>query len=82
MAARGFEPPLPLPSNADAWTAFIRVYHYRHAPMGTPYLPNWSDIKPVLELYGLWSLEVHSRLSVCFMELLTMEAETRKANDG
>jgi hypothetical protein len=47
--------------------------------MGTPWLPNWSDIKPVLELYGLWSASIHERLSICFTELLTMEAEQRKA---
>lgn len=79
MAAHGYVQPRPLPSNEDAWSAFVRVYYYRHAPMGTPWLPNWSDIKPVLELYGLWSASIHERLSICFTELLTMEAETRKA---
>jgi hypothetical protein len=47
--------------------------------MGQPWLPNWSDIVPVLELYALWSVGIHQRLSLCFNELLMMEAEQRKA---
>jgi hypothetical protein len=50
--------------------------------MGQPWLPNWSDIKPVLELYDLWDTDVYERLSVCFTEMVTMEAEQRKAENG
>lgn len=45
-------------------------------------MPNWSDIRAVLELHGYWTAPVQERLSVCFTELLTMEAEQRKANNG
>ena len=78
MAAHGLEPPHPLPDNLRAWSAFVRVCHCRHAPMGQPWMPNWSDIKPVLELYDQWTPEIHTRLTVCFTALMTLEAETRK----
>ena len=82
MAAHGLEPPTPLPDIRDAWSAFVRVCHYRHAPMGQPWLANWSDIKPVLELYDLWTPEIHTRLTVCFSALLALEAEARKDSNG
>ena len=82
MAAHGYAPPKPLPSNHRGWSAFIRVCHARHAPMGQPWMPNWSDIESVLTLYGLWDVDVHGRLSVCFSELMTMEAESKKADHG
>lgn len=82
MAAHGLEMPSPLPENRNAWTSFLRVQQYRHAPMGHPWLPNWSDIAPVLELYGQWTLAVHAKLVVCFNELLTLEDEQRKAING
>ncbi len=82
MAVHGYVPPKPLPSNQRGWSAFVRVCHIRHAPMGQPWMPNWSDVEVVLTLYGLWDVDVHGRLSVCFSELMTMEAETRKADHG
>jgi hypothetical protein len=50
--------------------------------MGTPGLPNWTDIRCVLELFDQWTAEVFMRLTTCFSELLTMEAERRKATNG
>ena len=82
MAAHGLEPPHPLPDNSRAWSAFIRVCHYRHVTMGGAMPPNWSDIANVLQLYDLWTPEIHAGLTVCFVALMTLEAETRKAVDG
>ena len=82
MAAHGHTAPTPLPSNRHAWAAFLRVCHIRHYPMGQAHMPNWTDIATVLDLYGLWDTEVQMRLSVCFTELLTMEAEQRKTENG
>jgi hypothetical protein len=50
--------------------------------MGQKHLPNWSDIESVLTLYGLWDVDVHGRLSMCFSELMMMEAESKKADNG
>ena len=79
MAARGFVPPHPLPENLDAWTAFMRTANCRHFTMGGAGPANWADVRTILELYGLWRVGVHSRLSICFNELMLMEAEQRKA---
>ena len=49
--------------------------------MGQPWMPIWSDIETVLTLYGLWNVDVHGGLSVCFSELMTMESESRKAEN-
>ena len=81
MAEYGYASPEPLPDNRRAWSAFARVCHIRHHPMGQPHLPNWSDIESVLTLYNLWDSDIHGRLSVCFTELLTIEAEQRKAEN-
>ena len=82
MAAHGYVAPEPLPDNRLAWSAFLRVCHIRHYPMGQAHLPNWSDTESVLPLYDLWNAEIHGRLSVCFAELLTLEGEQRKAENG
>ena len=87
MAAHGYAPPQPLPDNRRAWDAFLRACHIRHyavGPMGQllPHLPNWTDISTVLAPYKLWGADIHGRLSVCFTELMTLEAEQRKASDG
>lgn len=82
MAACGLSPPGPLPGNRDAWSAFLRICHIRHYTMGTPGLPNWSDIRNVLELFDQWAVDIYGRLSICFSELLTMETEARKASNG
>jgi hypothetical protein len=44
-------------------------------------MPNWSDVESVLTLYDLWNADIHGRLSVCFTELLMLEAEQRKAEN-
>ena len=82
MAAHGLTAPQPLPANRDAWSAFVRVRYYRHPTMGGEGFPNWSDISGVLSLYGQWHIENHVKLTVCFNELMTLEAEQRKAENG
>lgn len=82
MAARGYTPPAPISEVVDAWSAFMRVASCRHYTVGGAGPPNWSDIRAVLELYGSWNLVIHRRLSVCFNELMLMEAEQRKAENG
>ena len=49
--------------------------------MGQAHLPNWSDIATVLATYDLWDARVHGKLSVCFSEMMTLEAESRKAEN-
>jgi hypothetical protein len=49
--------------------------------MGQPWMPNWSDVSAVLVLYGLWDIDVHGKLSMCFSELMTMESESKKAEN-
>jgi hypothetical protein len=81
MAAHGYAAPRPLPDNGRTWSAFLRVCHVRHYPMGQAHLPNWSDISSVLTTYDLWNADIHGRLSVCFAELLTLEGGQRKAEN-
>ena len=81
-ADAGFVIPQPLPTNIRAWSAFLRVRMCRHAPMGVPYVPIWSDIESVLRLHDMWSIDVQTRLEVCFTELLVMEQEKRDADGG
>ena len=81
MAAHGYTMPQPLPANRRGWTAFLRVSHVRHYPMGQPHFPNWADIESILPLYNLWDADVHGKLAMCFTELLTLEGEQRKASD-
>jgi len=50
--------------------------------MGQPHLPNWSDIESVLVAHDLWDGFVQARLAMCFSELMTMEAEAKKAENG
>ena len=85
MAVHGYEPPRPLPANADAWFAFwsLGMSAYRVVLFdGQRYMPRWSDIQPVLELYGLWRMDVHGKLSLCFAILMKMEAKRREAMNG
>ena len=82
MAEYGYATIQPLPNNRRAWSAFLRVCHVRHYPMGQKHLPNWSDIASVLTTYNLWDSDIHGRLSVCFTELMTLEGETEKAENG
>ena len=49
--------------------------------MGVPYVPIWSDIEAVLRLHGMWSVDVQTRLEICFTEMLVMEQE-RRDRDG
>lgn len=82
MAAHGVELPVPLPKNRRAWSAFVRVHTVRHAPMGVMHLPNWTDIRTVLELHGLWDADTQERLALMFTEMFTMEHEQREAERG
>ncbi len=66
--------------NRDAWAAFSLVLRCRHNAMGYPTLPNWSDIRVVLELHDLWTVEIFQKLDLCFTELILTEAESRKLN--
>ena len=81
MAAHGLEVPEPLPANRDAWFAFVQVADCYAVPMaGRPH-PAWADIKPVLEVHGLWSASVQSRLRTCFNEYIPLDLDrSRKAD--
>lgn len=76
MAEHDLAPPGPLSPNRDAWSAFVRVGHIRHYPMGQAHLPNWSDIESILTVHKLWSADVQEKLSVCFTELMRIKADT------
>jgi hypothetical protein len=80
MAAHGERPPAPLECNRVAWDAFVRVRYCRHVSMAGEWMPAWADIAAVLQLHDQWTPETQVKLSVCFMELLALEAENRKAN--
>jgi hypothetical protein len=76
MDSLGLSPPGPIPPNRDAWTAFVRVCHVRHYPMGQAHLPNWSDIESILTVHKLWSASVQEKLNTCFTELMKIKAES------
>ena len=71
--------PRPISATLDSWIAFLRVYDCRHiSGMGVPTTPQWADIAARLSVHDLWTAELEEHLSLCFRELLTVEAEKRK----
>jgi len=39
----------------------------------------WADARAVLELYGLWAVEIHRKVAVCDLERRMIEAEDHEA---
>ena len=78
LALHDVKPPTALPSNRRAWEAFLLVSNVRRVGMSLGG-PAWSDVRAVLDLYGLWSVEVHRKLDLCFSELIRAEADKRSA---
>jgi len=72
------EVPRPLPANADAWGAFLRVADVRRVGVAGAGGPAWADIAEVLRLTNQWVPEVQRKLEICFRELMRAEHEIRQ----
>lgn len=63
----------------DVWRAYVRVLHLRHRDWGVAYAPDWCAIRVLLQLHGLWRVDVVEGLEHCFLVLLEIEAEEAQA---
>jgi hypothetical protein len=66
----------------DAWAAFQLALNCRVISMNGREGFDWSQLEPVLSLYGLWRRDIHTALQFCEPILRVCEAETKKRRPG
>jgi len=62
----------------DIWAAFQFALHCRVISMNGREGFDWSQLEPVLSLYGLWRREIHIALQFCEPMLRACESLTKK----
>ena len=82
-AAQGLDPPdipevKPIPRNIKAWRAWSLVNDCRVWTMGGVGPLDWTSVKAVLDLYGLWTADIHRKLRICISEMLKIEISNRE----